>query len=253
MAVTATFRTTAGTKTWEVSPRRVIGIDSLSTSYELEAEDNSAVEGSPLTNARGLKKQPLSFSSIVNAHLGFDVKAEYLSWKDWVGLAGLLRFNGERFGENSWLLTAVKATNIQLDPDGRWHSAKLAFTFEESDDSTVANIEEAEAAIAARNSAVGCVATEAFVTAKKQKNPFLASIQKKLMGTDLVIALNDIVRFTGGPQYTTSTGATAISTASAGLVQVLKMATGAAHPYFVMHVDGDSDMAGWVDGAKLSL
>ncbi len=253
MAVTATFRTTAGTKTWEVSPRRVVDIDSLSTGYELEAEDNSAVEGSPLTNARGLKKQALSYSSIINAHLGFDVKAEYQTWKDWVGLAGIIRFNGERFGGNSWLLTSVKATNIQLDPNGRWHSAKLAFTFEESDDTTVADIEETEAAIAARNSAVGCVATDAFVTAKKQRNPFLAGIQKRLMGTDLVIALNDIVRFTGGPQYTTSTGSTAISNATAGLVQVIKIATGAPHPFFVMHVDAESDVVGWVDGAKLSL
>lgn len=253
MAVTATFRTTAGTKSWEVSPRKVVDIDSLSTGYELEAEDNNAVEGSPLTNNRGLKKQALSYSSNINAHLGFDVKAEYLSWKDWVGLAGILRFNGERFGANSWLLTSVKATSVQLDPSGRWHSAKLAFTFEESDDTTVADIEETEAAIQARNSAVGCVATEAFVTAKKQRNPFLLGIQRKVYGTDLVIALNDIVRFTGGPQYTTSTGSTPISNAAAGLVQVFKIATGAAHPFFVVHVDGSSDVAGWVDGANLSL
>ena len=57
MAVTATFRTTAGTKTWEVSPRKILDIDGLSTGFELEADNNSAVEGSPLTNERGLKKK----------------------------------------------------------------------------------------------------------------------------------------------------------------------------------------------------
>lgn len=252
MAVTAAFRTTLGTKTWEVSPQKVVDIDALSTGYELEADDNNAVEGSPLTNARGLKKQPLAFSSIISAHLGFDVKAEYQSWKEWVGLAGIIRFNGERFA-SSWLLRGVKATNIQLDPSGRWHSAKLAFTFEESNDTTVLDIETAEAAIAARNSAVGCVASDAFVTAKKQTNIFLLASQQKLWGTNLIIALNDIVRFTGGPQYAASTGTTAISNAGAGLVQVIKMASGAPHPFFVMSVDGKSDAAGWVDGAKLSL
>ena len=72
MAVTATFRTTAGTKTWEVSPRKVLDIDGLSTGFELEADNNSAVEGSPLTNERGLKKKQISFSSNFHAALGFE-------------------------------------------------------------------------------------------------------------------------------------------------------------------------------------
>ena len=38
MAVTATFRTTAGTKTWEVSPRKVLDIDGLSTGFELSRQ-----------------------------------------------------------------------------------------------------------------------------------------------------------------------------------------------------------------------
>ena len=134
MAVTATFRTTAGTKTWEVSPRKILDIDGLSTGFELEADNNSAVEGSPLTNERGLKKKQISFSSNFHAALGFDVRAEFDSWETWVGLAGILRFGGERFGANSWLLTSAKATNIQTDPSGRWRSFKMAFTFEESDD-----------------------------------------------------------------------------------------------------------------------
>ena len=72
MAVTATFRTTAGTKTWEASPRKVLDIDGLSTGFELEADNNSAVEGSPLTNERGLKEKQISFSSNFHAALGFE-------------------------------------------------------------------------------------------------------------------------------------------------------------------------------------
>lgn len=253
MAITATFRTTAGTKTWEISPQKVIDLDALSTGFELEAEDNSAVEGSPLTNARGLKKKALNFSSNLHAALGFDVKAEFESWEAWVGLAGIIRFGGERFGSNSWLLTGAKATNIQLDPSGRWRSLKLAFTFEESDDTTVDDIEEAEAAIEAARSATGVGATAAFVTAKKVTNSWLAQLLGAPKGSQLVIALGDIVRFTGGPQYSMSTGQNVIRTSAGGLAKVTKYAKTAAHPYFLVAVDGSTDVAGWVDVAQVTV
>ncbi len=253
MAVTATFRTTAGTKTWEVSPRKVLDIDGLSTGFELEADNNSAVEGSPLTNERGLKKKQISFSSNFHAALGFDVRAEFDSWETWVGLAGILRFGGERFGANSWLLTGAKATNIQTDPSGRWRSFKMAFTFEESDDTTVDDIEEAEAAIEAAKSAVGVQPPAAFVTAKKAPNPFLAKLLKKTTGSELIIALGDVVRFTGGAQYTTSTGSTVIKNSAAGLAKVTKFAKSAPHPYFLVSADGSTDVAGWVSASQVTV
>ena len=253
MAVTATFRTTAGTKTWEISPSKVIDIDGLSTSFELEAEDNSAVEGSPLTNERGLKKKPLNFSSNLHAALGFDVKAEFESWESWVGLAGILRFGGQRFGSNSWLLKSAKATNIQTDPDGRWRSLKIAFSFEESDDSTVDDIEEAEAAVEAARSAVGVTAPQVFVTAKKAPNPFLAALFKKTTGSELIIALGDVVRFTGGAQYTNSTGMNVIKNSPEGLARVTKFAKTAKHPYFLVAADGSTDVAGWVDASQVTV
>lgn len=253
MALTATFRTTAGTKSWEISPQKVIDLDALSTSFELEAEDNSAVEGSPLTNARGLKKKVLNFSSNLHAALGFDVRAEFESWESWVGLAGIIRFGSERFGANSWLLTSAKATNIQLDPSGRWRSLKLAFSFEESDDTTVDDIEEAEAAIEAARSATGVGATASFVTAKKAPNPFLARLLKKTTGSELIIALGDIVRFTGGPQYSSATNQNVIRNSAGGLAKVTKFAKTAAHPYFLVSVDDATDVAGWVDAAQVTV
>lgn len=253
MAQTATFRTTAGTKTWEISPNKVVDIDGLNTGFELEAEDNSAVEGSPLLNNRGLKKKQLTFSSNLHAALGFDLRAEFESWKVFVGLAGILRFGNERFGSNSWLLTGAKATNIQLDPSGRWRSLKLAFTFEESSDTTVDDIEEAEAAIEAARSATGIGATASFVTAKKAPNSFLAALFKKTTGSELIIALGDIVRFTGGPQYTASTSQNVIKTSAGGLAKVTKFAKTAAHPYFLVSVDDATDVAGWVDAAQVTV
>ncbi len=253
MATTATFRTTLGVKTWEISRVKVVDIDSLSTGFELEAEDNDAVEGSPLTNVRGLKKKQISFSSNINAACGFDVKAEFESWESWVGLAGLLRFGGERFGQNSWLLNSVKATGTVVDPSGRWRSTKLAFVFEESDDSTVADIEEAEAAIQASGSAARLTATEAFKASKKPKNPWLSVMYKAQTGNATVVSLGDTIWFTGGAYYTASTGDAQIGNAAAGYAKVTKMALTAKHPYFVIHADGGSTVAGWVDASQVTL
>ena len=52
MAITATFKTKEGTKTWQVSPAYIMDFDGFSTSYELNADRNNAVEGSPLSNQR---------------------------------------------------------------------------------------------------------------------------------------------------------------------------------------------------------
>lgn len=253
MATTATFRTTLGVKTWEVSRLKVVDIDSLSTGFELEAENNDAVEGSPLTNVRGLKKQQLTFSSNINAACGFDVKSEFESWKTWVGLAGLVRFGGVRFGQNSWMLTSVKSTGTVVDPSGRWRSTKLAFTFEESDDSTVADIEEAEAAIRASGSAARLTASEAFIASKKPKNPWLANLYKVHTGSSTIVTLGDTVWFNGGAYYTASTGDAQIGSAIAGYAKVTKIALKTKHPYFVIHADGGSTVAGWVDASQVTL
>ena len=93
----ATFTTELGTKTWEVSSQSINDFSGLSTSFELEAEDNSAVEGSPLTNTRGLKQQSLSFASTLIAQLGTDVRAQIEDWKQWVGQTGALRIGGAPF------------------------------------------------------------------------------------------------------------------------------------------------------------
>lgn len=129
----ATFTTELGTKTWEVSSQAINDFSGLSTSFELEAEDNSAVEGSPLTNKRGLKKQSLSFASTLIAQLGADVRAEIEDWKQWVGQTGVLKIGGKTFGPN-YILKSVKVANTQIDTKGRFHTAKLTFSFEESDE-----------------------------------------------------------------------------------------------------------------------
>lgn len=139
MAITATFKTPSGTKTWQISPSRIMDFDGFSTSYELKAESNTAVEGSPLTNQRGMKKKTLSFYSNLVASLGVDVRKEFESWEDWIGLTGTLKIGGKKFGPN-WLLTSVKASDVKIDDSGRFRSMKLTYSFEENEEVASAQV-----------------------------------------------------------------------------------------------------------------
>ncbi|HIU80005.1 MAG TPA: hypothetical protein IAC67_03725 [Candidatus Coproplasma excrementipullorum] len=176
MSIIATFTTELGTKTWEVNSRKVNDFTDFSTSFEVEAEDNSSVEGSPLTNERGLKKQSLSFSSTLVAQLGVDVRAEIEDWKQWVGQTGILKIGGETFGPN-YMLKSVKIGSVQIDTKGRFHMAKLTFSFEENDeeidDSIVEAAEEANGQDAEETevpSAVNVTCSTAEKAKRKAKN-----------------------------------------------------------------------------------
>ena len=149
MGVFATFVTSKGTKKWEVSPSRIADFKDLNTGFELNAETNDAIEGSPLTNQRGMKKKTLSFSSSINASLGVSVRSEFESWEAWVGTNGTLKIGGKKFG-NKWLLTSVKASDVLLDENGRFRKMTLAFSFEEYGDVQ----EDVVATVNAKKSAV---------------------------------------------------------------------------------------------------
>lgn len=175
MARTATFTTALGTKIWEITAKSVKDFSGFTTGYELEAEKNNAVEGSPLSNIRGLKKQTVSFSSTLNAHFDVDVRAEMENWKSWIGQTGILKIGGQTYGPN-FILTKVEAANTQIDNAGRFRYSKLTFTFEESDETLSASITAAaESANAVGSSAVGVTCSTAKKSLLKSKNPALQS------------------------------------------------------------------------------
>lgn len=174
MANIATFTTELGTKTWKVSSDTVKDFSGFNTGFELNAEKNSAVEGSPLYSERGLKSQKLSFSSNLNAHLGIDVRAEIESWKKWVGKTGVLKVGGTTYGPN-WLLKEVKIANTQIDNRGRFISSKLTFTFDENDEEVDDSITTA-AEEANRDSAVDVTCSTAERSRLKSKNAALQAL-----------------------------------------------------------------------------
>ena len=247
MAITATFKTKKGTKTWQVSSSYIMNFDGFSTAYELNAEDNETVEGSPKSNQRGMKKQPLSFSSTLMAALGIDVRKEFESWKSWVGQVGILKIGGKKFGPN-WLLTSVKPSEVQIDDKGRFLSMKLTYTFEENDEVTD---KEILASVNAARSAVHLTATTEQKSSKKATNKAVKNAPKKAAASK-AITVGDIVHFKGGPHYSNSTTTKYSAKPKAGPAKVTSIVKSAKHPYHVIHTDKTSTVYGWVDASQIS-
>ena len=247
MSIIASFTTKKGTKTWQVSSSYIMDFDSFNTSYELNADDNKSVEGSPKSNQRGLKKKPLSFSSNLVSALGIDVRKEFESWEKWIGDTGILKIGGKKFGSN-WMLTAVKPSDVKIDDSGRFRSMKLTYSFEQNDDVTD---KEILSSVNAARSAVCVTATTAQKSSKKAKNKAVTTAPKKAAASKS-IAVGDKVQFKGGPHYSSSTATTYRASPKAGPAKVTAYVKTARHPYHVVHTDKTSSVYGWVDASQIS-
>lgn len=247
MATTATFKTKKGTKTWQVSSSYIMPLSDFNTSYELNAETNDSVEGSPKNNKRGMKKKTLSFSSVLNLALGIDVRAEFESWEPWIGQTGTLKIGGKKFGPN-WMLTSVKPSETQVDDSGRFLSMKLTYSFEEN-----AKVTDAQIAKSAQSSrsAVHVTASTEEKNAKKTESKS-ANSAKKTTAASSAIAVGDIVQFKGGPHYSSSMATSYKTKPKAGPAKVTSIAKKAKHPYLVIHTDKKSSVYGWVDASQIS-
>lgn len=247
MATIASFITTKGTKTWQVSPSYIMDVDDFSTGYELNAEDNSAIEGSPKSNQRGMKKKTLSFSSNLNMALGIDVRREFESWEGWIGKTGILKIGGKKFGPN-WLLTSVKPSAPIIDDSGRFRSMKLTYTFEENDEVSDKSI---LSSVNATKSAVRLTASTEEKAAKKTKNTAISKAKKKAAPSK-EIALGDKVKFKGGPHYASANATSYKVKPKAGPAKVTAISKKARHPYHIVHTDKTSTVYGWVDASLIS-
>lgn len=249
MSKIATFKTKKGTKTWQVSSSGIMDLDGFSTSFELNAESNNAVEGSPLSNQRGKKKKTLSFSSNLLAALGIDVRKEFESWEDWIGLTGTLKIGGKKFG-SGWLLTAVKPSNVIIDNSGRFLSMNLSFSFEENDD---VSDSDTTASVNSARSAAGVTASTSQKSNKKSAiGPKAAALSAGVPYVESALVVGNFVQFKGGPQYMTATAASFRGQPKAGPARITAIAKTAKHPYHIVHTDNTSDVYGWVDASLIS-
>ena len=124
-----------GSKEWAVSAKKIIALEGLSFSYEQVADNNTSTEDKKPTNTRGTELFPLSFTTVLHAGAGVDVREEIESWESLVTKVNYFYLNGKKFGPKLQL-RKVNVSDVKLDNLGRMRLATLAFEFKEYDAKT---------------------------------------------------------------------------------------------------------------------
>lgn len=171
-----------GSKTWAVSPKKVVALEGLAFSYSQVADNNTSTEEKKTTNERGIDLFPLSFTTVLHSGAGVDVRAEIESWKALVTKVNYFYLGGKKLGPKLQL-RKVSVSNIKIDDMGRMRLATLSFEFKEYDPDTTS--------VKVSSSALNVTASTAAKSAKKAENTQVAKAEKQ------TIKVGDRVRPTG--------------------------------------------------------
>lgn len=171
-----------GSKTWAVSPKKVLALEDLSFSYAQVADENSSTGEKKTTNERGTELFPLSFSTVLHSGAGVDVRREIESWQALVTKVNYFYLNGKRLGPKLQL-RKVSVSNVTLDDLGRMRLATLSFEFKEYD----ADTSSVKVSTSAKN-------VKASASAKIQKKTTNTAVKKAATKT---IKVGSYVKPTG--------------------------------------------------------
>ena len=155
-----------GTKTWAVSPKKVLALEGLTFAYTQAADNNSSTEEKKTTNERGMDLFSLSFSTVLHSGAGVDVRDEIESWKKLVPQVDYLYLGGKKLGPKLQL-RKVSVSNVKIDDLGRMRLATLSFEFKEYDPDTT-NVKVSTSALSVKASA----------ESKSQKKPDNVQIEQ---------------------------------------------------------------------------
>ena len=159
-----------GSKTWEVSGKRIFALEGLAFSYTQVADNNTSTEDKKTTNERGTELFPLSFSTVLHSGAGVDVRAEIESWKALVTKVNPFYLNGKRLGPKLQL-RKVAVSNTKTDDFGRLRLATLTFEFKEYDPDTTS--------VKVSTSALNVKASTSAKSQKKTTNTAVKKAEKK--------------------------------------------------------------------------
>lgn len=120
-------------KTFEVSNRKIVALENLSTSVKLSTKSQESENGIAALQIEGFEAQALSFDFVVADVVGVDVRAEYEKWCSLVGQIAPFYLSGSVFGPDNLLLTEVGISDVVLDDFGRMRKATIALSFQEWD------------------------------------------------------------------------------------------------------------------------
>jgi hypothetical protein len=171
-----------GSKTWEVTPQKVVALEGLAFSYSQVADNNTSTEEKKTTNERGTDLFPLSFTTLLHSGVGIDVRAEIESWKNLVTKVNYFYLGGQKLGPELQL-RKVSVSNVRLDDFGRMRLATLSFEFKEYEPDTTS--------VKVSTSALNVGASTSAKSAKKADNKAIAKTEAK------TITVGSYVRPTG--------------------------------------------------------
>lgn len=127
MAFTATW----GPKGFLVSPKKIVPLTGLATSFALKSESNNDTSGTPTLNTKGMELQTITLETTYMAAVGVDPRSQIAGWRDLVGAVYPLYIGGQRFGPAKLQLQKVDVSNVQLNNAGRFISATVGITLTE--------------------------------------------------------------------------------------------------------------------------
>lgn len=159
-----------GSKTWAVSPRKVVALEGLSFSYSQVADNNTSTEEKKNTNERGTDLFPLNFTTLLHSGAGVDVRAEIQSWEKLVTKVNYFYLGGKKLGPKLQL-RKVSVSNVKIDDFGRMRLATLSFEFKEYDPDTTS--------VKVSTSALKVGASTSAKSAKKAENKAVEKAETK--------------------------------------------------------------------------
>ena len=159
-----------GTKTWAVSPKKVLALEGLTFAYTQAADNNSSTEEKKTTNERGMDLFSLSFSTVLHSGAGVDVRDEIESWKKLVTQVDYLYLGGKKLGPKLQL-RKVSVSNVKIADLGRMRLATLSFEFKEYDPDTTS--------VKVSTSALSVKASAESKSQKKPDNVQIEQLQEK--------------------------------------------------------------------------
>jgi hypothetical protein len=120
-----------GPKGFLVSPEKIVTFDGFSTSIALKSDSTNDTSGTAPTNTKGREPQTVSMSINYVRAAGVDPRGQFDEWSSLVGQAYPLYIGDDPFGPEFLMLTKVDLSDLQLAPDGKFISAKIAVSFDE--------------------------------------------------------------------------------------------------------------------------
>ena len=118
-------------KKWQVSPDQIKAINGLTASVELDTENSDDKAGSPSTSTKALKLQGLNLDFDVSAIVGCDVRTEYESWVELIGVYAPFYLGDRRFGPANMQLTGVQLAESTLNDFGKIVKGRIVVTLKE--------------------------------------------------------------------------------------------------------------------------